>query len=115
MNRSLTNVIMGGFGTSSTAGGKPKSITGTHSEVNVSSVADMLEEARDIIITPGYGLCVAKAQYPIAEMVALLKKKGKKVRFAIHPVAGTTCLIIHTFINIITHKSSMVTSETFVT
>lgn len=37
----------------------------------------------------GYGLCVAKAQYPLAEMVATLKKKGKNVRFAIHPVAGT--------------------------
>lgn len=44
-----------------------------------------------ITITPvlvGYGLCVAKAQYPIAEMVETLKKKGKKVRFGIHPVAG---------------------------
>lgn len=49
---------------------------------------DYIKEAQNIIITPGYGLCVAKAQYPIAEMVDLLKKKGKKVRFAIHPVAG---------------------------
>lgn len=88
MNRSLANVIMGGFGTSSSGGGAPKAITGTHTEVNVDSVAEMLQEARDIIITPGYGLCVAKAQYPIAEMVALLKKQGKRVRFAIHPVAG---------------------------
>jgi NAD(P) transhydrogenase len=39
----------------------------------------------------GYGLCVAKAQYPIAEMVETLKKKGKKVRFGIHPVAGKSC------------------------
>ena len=42
----------------------------------------------DSIITPGYGLCVAKAQYPVAEMVSLLKSKGKNVRFGIHPVAG---------------------------
>merc|ERR1712137_1380640 len=44
--------------------------------------------AKNIIITPGYGLCVAKAQYPVAEMVSLLKSKGKNVRFGIHPVAG---------------------------
>ena len=48
----------------------------------------MIKEAQTVIITPGYGLCVAKAQYPIAEMVNILQKKGKKVKFAIHPVAG---------------------------
>lgn len=48
----------------------------------------MIKEAQTVIITPGYGLCVAKAQYPIAEMVDILQKKGKKVKFAIHPVAG---------------------------
>jgi len=48
----------------------------------------MLRNAKNIIITPGYGLCVAKAQYPIAELVDILKKRGKKVRFGIHPVAG---------------------------
>lgn len=48
----------------------------------------MMKNAKNIIITPGYGLCVAKAQYPIAELVEILKKRGKKVRFGIHPVAG---------------------------
>ena len=48
----------------------------------------MIKNSKNIIITPGYGLCVAKAQYPIAELVELLKKRGKKVRFGIHPVAG---------------------------
>jgi len=48
----------------------------------------MMNNAKNIIITPGYGLCVAKAQYPIAELVELLKSRGKKVRFGIHPVAG---------------------------
>ena len=48
----------------------------------------MLSEAQNIMIVPGYGLCVAKAQYPIAELVTLLKNKGKNVRFGIHPVAG---------------------------
>ncbi|KAL1140911.1 hypothetical protein AAG570_000839, partial [Ranatra chinensis] len=88
MNRSLPNVILGGYGTSSTQGGKPMEITGTHTEVTVDNVAEMIRNAKNIIITPGYGLCVAKAQYPLAEMVELLKSKGKKVRFGIHPVAG---------------------------
>lgn len=88
MNRSLPNVIFGGYGTSSTGGGKPMTITGTHTETNVDQVVQMIENAKNIIITPGYGLCVAKAQYPLSEMVKLLKKKGKNVRFGIHPVAG---------------------------
>lgn len=88
MNRSLPNVIMGGFGTSSTGSGKPMEITGTHTELNVDNAAEMIKNARNIIIVPGYGLCVAKAQYPIAEMVTTLKEMGKQVRFAIHPVAG---------------------------
>lgn len=118
MNRSLPNVILGGYGTSSTGSGKPMEITGTHTEVVVDNVAEMISNAKNIIITPGnlqvkqsflilfvswtallwltfcflllsgYGLCVAKAQYPLAEMVSLLKSKGKKVRFGIHPVAG---------------------------
>lgn len=88
MNRSLPNVILGGYGTTSTAGGKPAEIVGTHTEVQVDGVAEMLKNAKNIIITPGYGLCVAKAQYPIAELVDVLKKRGKKVRFGIHPVAG---------------------------
>ncbi|XP_054271964.1 NAD(P) transhydrogenase, mitochondrial-like [Macrosteles quadrilineatus] len=88
MNRSLPNVILGGYGTSSTGGGKPMEITGTHTEVSVDNVTEMIQNAKNIIITPGYGLCVAKAQYPLAEMVSLLKKKGKNVRFGIHPVAG---------------------------
>ena len=94
MNRSLFNVILGGFGTSSTKGGKPMEVTGTHTEVNVDNVVEMIGNAKNIIITPGYGLCVAKAQYPLAEMVAMLKKLGKKVRFAIHPVAG---LFVYSF------------------
>ncbi|XP_055699861.1 NAD(P) transhydrogenase, mitochondrial-like [Phlebotomus papatasi] len=88
MNRSLPNVILGGYGTLSTGGGKAMEITGTHTEVNVDGCVDMIKNAKNIIITPGYGLCVAKAQYPIAEMVSILKNKGKKVRFGIHPVAG---------------------------
>ncbi|CAL8072391.1 unnamed protein product [Orchesella dallaii] len=88
MNRSLPNVILGGFGTSSTGGGKAMEVTGTHTEVNVDGAVDLIKNAKNIVITPGYGLCVAKAQYPIAEMVQLLRSKGKNVRFGIHPVAG---------------------------
>ncbi|CAF0844217.1 unnamed protein product [Brachionus calyciflorus] len=88
MNRSLPNVILGGYGTDSTGKGKAMEITGTHTEIKTDQAIDYLKEAQNIIITPGYGLCVAKAQYPIAEMVDLLRKKGKNVKFAIHPVAG---------------------------
>ncbi|EFA03278.1 NAD(P) transhydrogenase, mitochondrial [Tribolium castaneum] len=88
MNRSLPNVILGGYGTSSTGSGKPMEITGTHTEINVDGAVEAINNARSIIIVPGYGLCVAKAQYPIAEMVSMLKSQGKNVRFAIHPVAG---------------------------
>lgn len=88
MNRSLPNVILGGYGTSSYAGGKAMEITGTHTEVNADQVVEMMADAESIMIVPGYGLCVAKAQYPIAELVDLLRSKGKLVRFGIHPVAG---------------------------
>lgn len=88
MNRSLPNVILGGYGTTSTAGGKPMEIVGTHTEVNLDQTIDIIKEASSIIITPGWGLCAAKAQYPIADMVKMLKEQGKNVRFGIHPVAG---------------------------
>lgn len=88
MNRSLPNVILGGFGTSSYAGGKAMEITGTHKEINADDTVEMMADAQNIMIVPGYGLCVAKAQYPIAELVTTLKAKGKQVRFGIHPVAG---------------------------
>ncbi|XP_073536405.1 NAD(P) transhydrogenase, mitochondrial [Phyllobates terribilis] len=88
MNRSLANVILGGFGTSSTAGGKPMEITGTHTEINLDGAVDMIKESQNIIITPGYGLCAAKAQYPIADLVKQLRDSGRNVRFGIHPVAG---------------------------
>lgn len=88
MNRSLPNVILGGYGTSSYAGGAAMKIEGTHKEIQVADTVDMMVQAQNILIVPGYGLCVAKAQYPIAELVELLKSKGKHVKFGIHPVAG---------------------------
>ncbi|XP_062328021.1 NAD(P) transhydrogenase, mitochondrial-like [Osmerus eperlanus] len=88
MNRSLPNVILGGYGTTTTAGGKPMEIVGTHTEVNVDQSIELIKEASSIIITPGWGLCAAKAQYPIADLVKMLTEQGKTVRFGIHPVAG---------------------------
>merc|ERR1712226_1451597 len=87
MNRSLPNVILGGFGTGSTGTGKPMEITGTATVWDVDQTVEAIADA-NIIIVPGYGLAVAKGQYPVAEMVTLLRKKGKNVRFGIHPVAG---------------------------
>jgi NAD(P) transhydrogenase len=88
MNRSLPNVILGGYGTSSYAGGQAMKIEGVHKETHVADTVEMMTEAKNILIVPGYGLCVAKAQYPIAELVELLRSKGKNVKFGIHPVAG---------------------------
>merc|ERR1719422_955066 len=88
MNRSLPNVILGGFGTSTTGTGKAMEITGTHTEWKVDDTVKAMTDAKNIIIVPGYGLAVAKGQYPVAELVSILRKKGKNVRFGIHPVAG---------------------------
>merc|ERR1711931_124406 len=88
MNRSLPNVILGGFGTSSTGSGEAMAITGTATVWEVDETVKAIADARNIVIVPGYGLAVAKGQYPVAEMVSLLRKKGKDVRFGIHPVAG---------------------------
>ena len=63
-------------------------ITGTHSEVNVENTVETITSAQNIIIVPGYGLAVAKAQYAIADMVSKLREKNINVRFGIHPVAG---------------------------
>lgn len=86
MNRSFLSVIFGGFG--ETAHGEEQKIEGEVTSINDSEAADLIKEAKSIVIVPGYGMAVAKAQYPLAEMVSRLRKEGKEVRFAIHPVAG---------------------------
>ncbi len=91
MNRSLPNVIMGGFGVVTTK----TALTGTHTEMNADQVSELLVNSKNVIIVPGYGLCVAKAQYPIAELVKLLNSKGVRCRFAVHPVAGSIYYIRH--------------------
>merc|ERR1712212_1321412 len=76
MNRSLPNVILGGFGTGSTGTGKPMEITGTATVWDVDQTVQAIADSKNIIIVPGYGLAVAKGQYPVAEMVALLAEAG---------------------------------------
>lgn len=85
MNRSFVSVILGGFGDVPVA---DSGEMGEHREVTTSEVAKMLTGARSVVIAPGYGMAVAQAQYPVAEMTARLREQGVNVRFAIHPVAG---------------------------
>ena len=89
MNRSFISVILGGFGEGSSASkGEAQAITGTATSTAVEEVAEALLEAQSVIITPGYGMAVAQAQHPVAEITKLLKAQGTNVRFGIHPVAG---------------------------
>lgn len=90
MNRSLMNVIFGGFGAvaAKKGAGKGAEATGTAVETSVDEVVGMLESAKNVIIIPGYGMAVARAQHPIYEITDVLRSKGVNVRFAIHPVAG---------------------------
>jgi len=87
MNRSFFSVIFGGFG-DAPAAGPAKEIEGEVTAMTHEEVATLLKEAKSVVIVPGYGMAVAKAQYPIYDMVQTLRKAGKNVRFAIHPVAG---------------------------
>merc|ERR1712048_1486227 len=88
MNRDILSVVLGGFGTKSSAGGKAMVFEGEATTTTVDEVTNMLVESRSVIIVPGYGLAVAKGQYPLKELVDTLTKAGKTVRFGIHPVAG---------------------------
>lgn len=87
MNRSFVSVIAGGFG-SDTVVKDSDDLVGEYHEVNIEETVEMLRSSSSIIITPGYGMAVAQAQYPVAEITEKLRKKGVKVRFGIHPVAG---------------------------
>lgn len=87
MNRSFISVIAGGFGSDDTASSGDEE-QGEHVEVTAEDVADMLKNSSSVIITPGYGMAVAQAQYPVAELVSKLQAAGVTVRFGIHPVAG---------------------------
>ncbi len=86
MNRSFISVIAGGFGIE--AGPANKKDYGEHREIHADGVAELLARADSVIITPGYGMAVAQAQYGVAELTRKLREKGVDVRFGIHPVAG---------------------------
>ena len=87
MNRSFISVIAGGFGVE--AGTVAADVDyGEHREITAEGAAELLSEAHSVVITPGYGMAVAQAQYPVAELTSQLRKKGVNVRFGIHPVAG---------------------------
>ncbi|MET0432802.1 MAG: Re/Si-specific NAD(P)(+) transhydrogenase subunit beta [Cellulomonas sp.] len=89
MNRSFVSVILGGFGAEGgTVVSSGSAEVGEHREVQAAEVAEMLKSASSVVITPGYGMAVAKAQYPVADLVARLRAAGVEVRFGVHPVAG---------------------------
>jgi NAD(P) transhydrogenase subunit beta len=87
MNRSFVSVIAGGFGSGATATSDDTDY-GDHRETSAVDVADLLKDADSVVITPGYGMAVAQAQYPVADLTHKLRERGVDVRFGIHPVAG---------------------------
>jgi NAD(P) transhydrogenase subunit beta len=86
MNRSFLSVIAGGFGIEAPRAGDE--LQGEHHETDAASVAQLLTASRSVIITPGYGMAVAQAQHPVAELTERLRARGITVRFGVHPVAG---------------------------
>ncbi|MCQ6282014.1 Re/Si-specific NAD(P)(+) transhydrogenase subunit beta [Bacillus sp. EB600] len=88
MNRSFISVIAGGFGNKVASAGDDSEEMGEYREMSPEDVAGLLKQSSSVIITPGYGMAVAQAQYPVAEITKKLRDKGVNVRFGIHPVAG---------------------------
>jgi NAD(P) transhydrogenase subunit beta len=89
MNRSFVSVMLGGFGTESgSTSSSAATPQGEVHSIDAAGAADLMQQARKIVIVPGYGLAVAQAQHSLAEAVRMLREKGTDVKFAIHPVAG---------------------------
>jgi NAD(P) transhydrogenase subunit beta len=86
MNRSFISVIAGGFGVE--AAMSDDTDYGEHHEITAEDTAELLKNASSVVIAPGYGMAVAQAQYPVAELTRKLRERGINVRFGIHPVAG---------------------------
>jgi NAD(P) transhydrogenase subunit beta len=86
MNRSLANVMFGGFGAS--AGQQTAGAKGEAKAISVEDAYVILEAAQSIVVVPGYGMAVAQAQHAVSELGEILTALGKDVRYAIHPVAG---------------------------
>jgi NAD(P) transhydrogenase subunit beta len=87
MNRSFVSVIAGGFGSDGAVSDSDVDY-GDYRETNPAEVAELLVNASSVVITPGYGMAVAQAQYPVADLTSKLRERGVDVRFGIHPVAG---------------------------
>ena len=87
MNRSFVSVIAGGFGSDGAVSGEARDY-GEHRETSAIEVAELLSGSKSVVIAPGYGMAVAHAQYPVADLTKKLREKGIDVKFAIHPVAG---------------------------
>jgi proton-translocating NAD(P)+ transhydrogenase subunit beta len=87
MNRSFIAVILGGFGTEAATSTGDQDL-GEYHETTVGQLAELLGESQSIVIAPGYGMAVAKAQNQVAELTEKMRHLGKEVRFAVHPVAG---------------------------
>jgi NAD(P) transhydrogenase subunit beta len=89
MNRSIWNVVFGGFGAAPAGGAGAGAVkAGPVHDATVQQVAELLRAAKSIIVIPGYGMAVAQAQHPLRELTSLLSSRGARVRYAIHPVAG---------------------------
>ncbi len=88
MNRSLTNIIVGGFGTGDSAVAVGPAVDAHVRSIAADDAAIQLAYASKVIIVPGYGLAAAQAQHGVAELAALLEERGIEVSYAIHPVAG---------------------------
>ncbi|MGB9182046.1 MAG: NAD(P)(+) transhydrogenase (Re/Si-specific) subunit beta [Pyrinomonadaceae bacterium] len=87
MNRSMTNVLFGAFGSAATAGAADGE-QGTMREVSLEDAAVQLAYAKQVVFVPGYGMATAQAQYIVRELANILESKGVTVKYAIHPVAG---------------------------
>src|SRR3954453_3010980 len=88
MNRSFLSVIFGGFGADEgVAPAKSSAPAGEVKSVTAAETGQLLRDAKHVIIVPGYGMAVAQAQYPLAEVTRILRDRGTEVRFGIHPVA----------------------------
>ncbi|QEU12485.1 Re/Si-specific NAD(P)(+) transhydrogenase subunit beta [Dermabacter vaginalis] len=87
MNRSFISVILGGFGSDGGSSSVERDY-GQHTEITPEETAELLKGASTVMITPGYGMAVAQAQYPVAELTKKLREHGVDVTFGIHPVAG---------------------------
>ena len=88
MNRSVMNIMIGGFGGGDDAAGATAGVGGSVREIGADDVAIQLAYAQSVIIVPGYGLAVAQAQHAVRELAELLEARGVDVKYAIHPVAG---------------------------